>query len=144
MPEERVEAFVAGARAAVAAMYPRLADNPDYTSIIDERHRERLAGYLDEARARGERVEVLNPAAEDLAGSPKMAPALVVRPDPGSRLMREEIFGPILPVVAYRTLDEAIAFVNARPTAARALRLRPRPRARSIACSRRPSPAASA
>ena len=115
VPEERVEAFVAGARAAVGAMYPRLADNPDYTSIIDRRHRERLAGYLDEARARGERVEVLNPAAEDLADSPKMAPALVVRPDPGSRLMREEIFGPILPVVAYRTLEEAIAFVNARP-----------------------------
>lgn len=115
VPEERVEAFVAGARAAVTTMYPRLVDNPDYTSIIDRRHHERLAGYLDEARSRGERVEALNPAAEDFSGSPKMAPTLVVHPDPGSRLMLEEIFGPILPVVAYRTMEEAIAFVNARP-----------------------------
>jgi acyl-CoA reductase-like NAD-dependent aldehyde dehydrogenase len=115
VPEERIEAFIAAARTAVASMYPRLLDNPDYTAIIDRRHRERLAAHLDEARSRGERVEVLGPATEDLSASPKMAPVLVVNPDPGSRLMGEEIFGPILPVIPYRTLDEAIAFVNGRP-----------------------------
>jgi acyl-CoA reductase-like NAD-dependent aldehyde dehydrogenase len=99
----------------VAALYPRLRDNPDYTAIIDARHRLRLAGYLEEAQAQGARIEAINPAGEDFAGSPKMAPTLVFGAVAGMRLMREEIFGPILPVIAYRTLDEAIAFVNARP-----------------------------
>ena len=115
VPEERVEAFVAGARAAVAKLYPRLAANPDYTAIVDDRHRARLAGWLDEARERGARIEALVPAGEDLGSSPKMAPTLVLGAAEDTRLMREEIFGPILPVVPYRSLDDAIAYVNARP-----------------------------
>jgi acyl-CoA reductase-like NAD-dependent aldehyde dehydrogenase len=115
VPEERVEAFAAAAGKAVAAMYPRLRDNPDYTAIVNARHRERLRGYLAEARARGARIEEINPAREDLADSRKIAPTLVFDPAADLRVMREEIFGPILPLVPYRTLDEAIAFVNARP-----------------------------
>ena len=114
VPEERVEDFVAAASRSVAALYPSLLDNPNYSAIIDERHRARLAGYVREARDSGARVVEINPAGEDLSRSPKMAPTLVVAPDPALAMMREEIFGPILPVVAYRTLDEAIAFVNAR------------------------------
>lgn len=115
VPEERLEAFAAAARASVARLYPRLADNPDYSAIINERHHARLTAYLDEARAQGARVEAINPAGEDLTGSPKMAPHLVFDARDSMRVMREEIFGPILPLVAYRTLGEAIAFVNARP-----------------------------
>ncbi len=115
VPEERVEAFAAAARASVARLYPRLGDNADYTAIVNERHRARLAGYLDDARAQGARVEAINPANEDLAGSPKMAPHLVTGVKDSMRLMQDEIFGPILPIVGYRTLDEAIAYVNARP-----------------------------
>jgi acyl-CoA reductase-like NAD-dependent aldehyde dehydrogenase len=74
VPEERVEEFVSAARNAVGKLYPTLRENPDYTAIINARHRERLAGYLGEARAAGARVEEINPAAEDLAASPKMAP----------------------------------------------------------------------
>jgi acyl-CoA reductase-like NAD-dependent aldehyde dehydrogenase len=115
VPAESVDAFVAAAVKAVASLYPRLKDNPDYSSVINDRHRERLAGYVREARAAGTRVVEANPAGEDLSGSPKMAPVLIVAPDPQSRVMREEVFGPVLPVVPYRTRDEAIAFVNARP-----------------------------
>ena len=115
VPEEHVAAFVEAARASVARLYPRLGDNADYTAIISQRHRERLLGYLDEARGRGATVIELNPAGEDLAASPKMAPTLVLGSPADARVMRDEIFGPILPVVAYRTLDEAIAYVNARP-----------------------------
>jgi acyl-CoA reductase-like NAD-dependent aldehyde dehydrogenase len=115
VPEERIEDFVAAARASVARMYPRLGDNPQYSSIVNTRHRERLHALVDEARRAGERVEEINPAAEDLAHSPRMAPHLVVSPKPTLRLMREEIFGPILPVVGYRELGDAIAYVNARP-----------------------------
>ena len=115
VPEESVEAFAAAARATVARLYPRMRDNPHYTAIVNERHRARLAGYLDDARAQGARVEAINPAAEDFTGSPRMAPHLVTGVKDSMRVMQEEIFGPILPIVAYRTLDEAIAYVNARP-----------------------------
>ena len=115
VPEERVDAFVEAARVAVARLYPTLRDNRDYSAIIDERHRARLAAYVDEARASGARVVEINPAAEDLRSSGKMAPTLVVAPGEALAAMREEIFGPVLPVVPYRALEEAIAFVNARP-----------------------------
>ena len=115
VPEERIEDFVAAARASVARMYPRLADNPQYSSIVNTRHRERLRALVKEARSAGERVEEINPASEDLSRSPRMAPHLVVSPGPTLRLMREEIFGPILPLVGYRDLGDAIAYVNARP-----------------------------
>jgi len=115
VPEERIDAFAAAARAAVAKFYPRLRDNPDYTAIINQHHRERLAGYLADARTKGANIDEINPAREDLAGSPKMAPHLVTGATDSMRLMQEEIFGPILPLLPYRTLDEAIAFVNARP-----------------------------
>ena len=115
VPEERVEEFAQAVKASVERLYPRLADNPDYTSIIDARHRARLAGYVDEARARGARVIEANPAGEDLTGSPKMAPAILLDTPADARVMREEIFGPLLPVIGYRSLDEAIAYVNARP-----------------------------
>jgi coniferyl-aldehyde dehydrogenase len=115
VPEERIDEFLAAARASVARMYPRLAGNAQYSSIVNARHRERLHALLDEARRAGAHVEEINPAGEDFSGSPKVAPHLVVSADPSLRLLREEIFGPVLPVVAYRTLDEAIGYVNARP-----------------------------
>jgi acyl-CoA reductase-like NAD-dependent aldehyde dehydrogenase len=115
VPEERVDEFTAAARTTVARLYPTLRDNPDYTSIIAAHHRERLRGYLAEAKARGAKVLELNAANEDFAGSPKLPPSLLLDAADDLRVMREEIFGPILPVVPYRTLDEAIAYVNARP-----------------------------
>ena len=115
VPQEKVEAFARAVAQAMARLYPRLADNPDYTAIIDARHRARLAGYLEEARAGGAQVIESNPAGEDLSGSAKMAPAVVLGAPPEARILREEIFGPLLPVVGYRSLDEAIAYVNARP-----------------------------
>ena len=60
----------------------------------------------------GERV---NPAHEDFSGSPKLPPMLLTGVPQDARVMREEIFGPLLPLVPYRALDEAIAYVNARP-----------------------------
>jgi acyl-CoA reductase-like NAD-dependent aldehyde dehydrogenase len=114
VPEEKLEAFATSAVEAVARLYPRLRDNPDYTAIIDERHRERLTAWREEARTRGARLVEMNPAGEDLADSPKIAPTLIVGAPEDTRVMRDEIFGPLLPLVPYRTLDDAIAYVNAR------------------------------
>ena len=115
VPEESVDAFVEGARAAVASLYPTLAANPDFTAIVDARHRERLAGLLADAVARGARAIEINPAGEDVAAAGKRAPTLLVGVDEAMAVMREEIFGPLLPVIPYRRLEDAMAFVNARP-----------------------------
>jgi coniferyl-aldehyde dehydrogenase len=116
VPEDKLDAFAAAAKAAVAKLYPTLATNPDYTSIINERHYQRLTGLVDEARAGGARIDEINPAAEVLvAEERKMAPVLVVGAGDETGVMRDEIFGPVLPLVPYRDLDEAIAYVNARP-----------------------------
>jgi acyl-CoA reductase-like NAD-dependent aldehyde dehydrogenase len=118
---DRVDAFVRLFREKAAAFYPSLVDNRDYTSIIDDRHYGRLAGLLADARAKGARVDTIDPAGELGAGETgvrekrRMLPALVIDPPPEAALMREEIFGPILPVVPYDTLEAAIAFVAARP-----------------------------
>jgi len=115
VPRDRRDAFVAGARAAVAEMYPTLRDNPDYTSVINAHHRARLQAYLDDARAKGAEVIELNPAGESLEGGTKFAPTLVLGARDEMLVMQDEIFGPILPVLTYGTLDEAIGAVNDRP-----------------------------
>jgi acyl-CoA reductase-like NAD-dependent aldehyde dehydrogenase len=112
----RVRDFVAAARRVVAACYPDPLRSPDYSSIIDARHFARLTGYVDEARAQGAEVVTLAPAgAAPDAATRRMPPTLLVGTPESSRVMREEIFGPILPVVAYDDFDAALAYVNARP-----------------------------
>src|SRR6185503_15102879 len=71
--EARVEDFVRAACDSIAALYPALRDNPDYTAIINARQRDRLQGCLDDAAAKGARIVEVNPAGETFAGSPKMA-----------------------------------------------------------------------
>ena len=115
VPEERVDAFVRAAVATIARLYPTLRDNPDYSAIVNARQHARLEGYLEDAASKGARVIEVNPAGEDLSGTRKLAPRLVTGATDAMRVLREEIFGPILPVIPYRTLDEALAFVNARP-----------------------------
>ena len=98
---------------AMKRMYPTLASNRDYTAIVSERHRQRLIALVEEARAAGAEVIEVDPAGETLdpAGH-KLAPTLVIGAAETTRLMREEIFGPVLPIVEYERLDDAIAFVN--------------------------------
>ena len=115
-PKDQVEGFVAAARASVATMFPTIKDNPDYTSIIAQRHYDRITGYIDDARAKGARVIELKPEGEDLSQQPhrKIAPTLILDPTDDMKVMQEEIFGPVLPVKSYETLDEALAYVNGR------------------------------
>jgi coniferyl-aldehyde dehydrogenase len=114
VPNDAVDAFVEALSRNVASMFPTLRGNPDYTSIINERHKARLEGYLEDALAQGAFVRTLNPSNEALDGR-RMAPAVVLGATDDMAVLREEIFGPILPVVPYGRLDDAIAYVNARP-----------------------------
>ena len=113
---DRVDAFVDAAAATAASLYPRLVDTRDYTRLVTRRHWERLRALVDGARAAGARVVEVNPAAEACTAENRVfPPTLVVGADDALPLMQEELFGPVLPVVPYDTLDEAIAYVNARP-----------------------------
>ena len=116
VPKGRVDAFVEELKAQVAAQYPRLESNPDYTSIATQRHYDRLLGLITDAKEKGGKVVEANPAGESLSSeSRKIAPTFVVGATDDMTVMQDEIFGPILPVIGYGTLDEAIEFVNNRP-----------------------------
>lgn len=120
VPAGQAQAVAAHLRQAIAKMYPTLLVNPDYTAIISQGHRQRLAALLEDARADGASIMEINPGDEpEPAGTRKMLPTLVLNASPSTRIMHEEIFGPILPIVEYRDLSEAIARVNrgARPLA---------------------------
>jgi coniferyl-aldehyde dehydrogenase len=116
LPESDVDAFVNEFGKAVAALYPKGPASEDYTSIVNVRHFERLRGLLDDARAKGARIVETGPSPEHATHrAHTLAPTLVLDVRGDMRIMQEEIFGPLLPIVSYRDLDEAIAFVNARP-----------------------------
>lgn len=115
LPRGREEAFAAAWQRAVARLYPRFEGNPDYASILGQGHLERLRALLQEARDNGARVVQAPDATNASAGSRQLAPALVIGPADGLRLLQEEIFGPILPVLPCDDSDEAIRYINARP-----------------------------
>jgi coniferyl-aldehyde dehydrogenase len=113
VPNDRIDSFVEHMQRAVAEMYPRLAANPDYTSIVSDRHFARLQGLLEDARAKGARIVTINPAAETFdPARRKQPPVLVLGATPEMKLMQEEIFGPILPVLGYDRIEEAISYIN--------------------------------
>jgi coniferyl-aldehyde dehydrogenase len=116
LPERRLEEFIELTVATVEKFYPTLAGNPDYSSIINERHYRRVAHYLADAAAAGARVVAIDPGREPLpAETRKIPPTLVIEPGETLAVMREEIFGPVLPIKTYRTLDQAIDYVNSHP-----------------------------
>jgi len=116
LPKELEEQFVSAAKTAVASMYPELKNNPDYISIINETHFSRLKHWLADAESKGAEVIELNPSSEDLSDvvTRRFAPTLLLNVTDDMTVLQEEIFGPLLPVVTYEKLDEAIAFINAR------------------------------
>lgn len=116
VPSAQESAVVDGIRTAASAMYPTLLSNPDYTSVVNDRHYERLNQWVEDARAKGATVELVNPAGEDFGStnSRKMPLHIVRDVTDDMTLMQEEIFGPILPVRRYDGIDAAIGEVNRR------------------------------
>ncbi|MDA0979218.1 MAG: aldehyde dehydrogenase family protein, partial [Proteobacteria bacterium] len=94
LPEESRDEFVEHARASVAKMFPDIKDNPDYTSIVNERHYERLNGYLEDAKAKGASVVEINPANEDFSQQQhhRIPPTIVLDPTDDMKVMQDEIF----------------------------------------------------
>ena len=118
VPEDKTGDFVGAAQAAVGKMFADgLKDNDDYTSIVNQRHFDRLNSYLDDARAKGAEVVEINPQNENFNQQPhhKMAPHIVINPTDDMKVMQDEIFGPILPIKSYTQTSDAVAYINNRP-----------------------------
>jgi coniferyl-aldehyde dehydrogenase len=111
VPSDKADEFVKLAQKIVPRMYKSLA-SPDYTSIIDPKSFDRLLSTLDEARERGARVIPLLPGPAFDAATRKIAPHIVIGAPADTALMRREIFGPILPLREYHSLDDVIAEIN--------------------------------
>lgn len=115
-PEHRIELFVEKFQENFKTMYPTLKHNDDFTSIINDRQYLRLKSYIDDAEAKGATVIACNHANEDMdSGTRKLPIHLVINPTADMLCMQDEIFGPILPIIATSSLTDAIEFVNDRP-----------------------------
>ena len=114
LPRADVSKFVDAARAAASRLYPDLPRNAQYSSIVSDRHFARLRALCDDAVALGAHAHVLGSADGD-THSRVMAPVLLTDVDNRMQIMHEEIFGPLLPLVPYDTLDDALTYIAARP-----------------------------
>lgn len=111
VPENRVDEFVEAYKKAVKGFYPTLADNPDYTAIINARHVARLNSYIVDASSKGARVISLYEQGQGR----RMPFSLLLDVNDDMLVMQDEIFGPLLPIVPYQRIEQAFAYVNQRP-----------------------------
>ena len=116
VPEEKVEEFVQASVEATSEMYPELKDNDDFTSIINQRHYDRIQSYLEDAKEKGADVVEINPSNEDFSQQPhhKIPPTIVLNPSDDMKIMQEEIFGPVLPVKTYKDVTEPVDYINSK------------------------------
>ncbi|MGB3457440.1 MAG: coniferyl aldehyde dehydrogenase [Litorimonas sp.] len=120
MPQAKINAFSEAMINQAESMYPTFAGNDDYTSIIADAHYARLQDLLDDAEAKGATIRTAGDDDKQQLAKERRIPLTVVSDvNPDMRIMQEEIFGPLLPVVASDTLDEQIDYVqrNDRPLA---------------------------
>ncbi|MEO7050941.1 MAG: coniferyl aldehyde dehydrogenase [Rhodanobacter sp.] len=114
LPRAQIPEFIALAGRTVSRLYPQLQHNTQYASIVSDRQYQRLVGLRDSAAAAGAQLHALGDAMED-AGRRLLPPQLVSGVSDDMPVMRQEIFGPLLPLLPYDSLDEAIAYVAAHP-----------------------------
>ena len=114
LPRARVPDFIDAARRVATQMYPQLAQSTQYASIASDRQYQRLVALRDGALAAGARVHPLSEATDDPARR-LLPPQLLSEVNDTMDVMQEEIFGPLLPLLPYDSIDEAIAYIAAHP-----------------------------
>jgi len=112
LPRRKEQAFIDVARTVFARMYPDFATGNSYTSVISERQHRRQVDLHDRAVAGGARAHPLTTISSNVPR--RMPPTLLTNVDPGSDVMQEEIFGPLLPLIPYDELQQALDFIDAR------------------------------
>lgn len=114
LPRGQEQSFIEAYQAHFRRLYPKGLDSPDYGSIINTAQYERLTAWLAEAKQAGAQVHpCASPARDD--GARRLVPHLLTEVPGHCQLMQQEIFGPLLPLVPYDSIEEAIAYVAARP-----------------------------
>ena len=115
VPRESQDEFVAAVKASFEGMYgARTEGNPNFTSVVSERQLQRLRAALADARAKGATVTACAPLPTG-AGNRQLPLHIVTGATPQMTVLQEDLFGPVLPVVPYDQLEDAIAFIHARP-----------------------------
>jgi len=116
VPEDKVDEFVKASVDVTSEMYPDMKDNDDFTSIINQRHFDRIQGYLEDAKEKGAEIVEINPSNEDFSQQPhhKIPPTIVLNPSDDMKIMQEEIFGPVLPVKTYKDVSEPVDYINSK------------------------------
>lgn len=114
-PENRVEEFKSEFAKQVAQMYPTMANNEDYTNVVNQRQLTRLKGYLEDAEKKGASITPINPANESFDDVQKLPITIVSDVNDDMEIMKDEIFGPLMCLVPYTNLNSALEFVNDRP-----------------------------
>jgi coniferyl-aldehyde dehydrogenase len=115
VPRGREKEFAVAAREAARKLYPQVAGNPQYTAILNQRHYDRVTGYITEAHARD--VEVITAEDPELGRERRQLPlTMIINPPADSTVMTDEIFGPVLPIIGYDSDHSAVDFVNSRST----------------------------
>tara|TARA_B100000965_G_scaffold88583_1_gene71914 strand:- start:570 stop:2006 length:1437 start_codon:yes stop_codon:yes gene_type:complete len=116
VPEEKVDEFVKATVEVTSQMYPEMKDNDDFTSIINQKHFDRIQSYLTDAKEKGAELVEINPSNEDFSQQPhhKIPPTLVLNPSEDMKIMQEEIFGPVLPVKTYSDVSEPVDYINSK------------------------------
>ena len=116
VPEESVDEFVKATVDVTSKMYPNMKDNEDFTSIINQKHYDRIQGYLADAKEKGAEVIEINPSNEDFTQQPhhKIPPTLVLNPTDDMQIMQEESFGPVLPIKTYNDVSETVDYINSK------------------------------
>ena len=114
--KDKKDEFISEAENAVADYYPDIKNNDDYTSIINERHFNRLNELIDDAREKGATIKQINPGNEDFTQQEffKIPPTIITNTSDDMRVMTEEIFGPVLPVVEFTEVKEALDSINSK------------------------------
>jgi coniferyl-aldehyde dehydrogenase len=115
LPRDAIHAFVAEARRQARHMVPQGLTNDAYCSVVNARQYGRLVRLLEQARGVGVSIEALFDGPQQDEAGHRLAPQLLLDPPSSLELMQEEIFGPLLPVVPYDRVDDAVQFINARP-----------------------------
>ncbi|MCT8987424.1 coniferyl aldehyde dehydrogenase [Shewanella phaeophyticola] len=110
-PADKVDAFIAAYRARFNKMYPDFVNNQDYGNVINDRQYQRLLKVLDDAKAKGAKVisATDDPISTD---NRKLATQLITDTTDDMLIMQDEIFEPLLPIISYKNVSEAIGYIN--------------------------------
>ncbi len=116
--EEQLDNFIRLANEQIQKMFPTMLNNPDYSSIVNERHYQRIQSYIEDSKQKGNDVREINPANEDFnlqKGTHKLPLTLIINPSEDSLVMQNEIFGPVVCIKTYKDVQETLNYINNHP-----------------------------